>query len=86
MSDDNDDRYQAISCADYSRYEEWIMHGQRLQIAWRDAQGQDYIGLLQPLDLQSRRRQEFLIAQPVSGGDTVHIRLDRILRCNPDKT
>jgi transcriptional antiterminator Rof (Rho-off) len=84
MSKDQDDSYQAIPCADYSRYELWIMHGQNLQMAWRDADGQEHIGLLQPIDLQTRDRQEFLIAMPINRDDVLYIRLDRILSCKPD--
>lgn len=86
MSNDNDDSYQAISCADYSQYELWIMREQRLQLAWRDRQGQEHIGLLQPLDLQTRDGQEFLIALPVTRDEPRYIRLDRIFRCTPDNS
>lgn len=84
MSKDSDDTYQAIPCADYSQYELWIMHRQVLQLAWRDAGGQDYIGLIQPLDLLTRDRQEFLIAMPLNRDDVLQIRLDRIISCKPD--
>lgn len=86
MSNDYDDSYQAIPCAEYSQYELWIMHDQTLQLAWRDEQGQEHIGLLQPLDLQTRDRQEFLIAMPLKRDDVLYIRLDRIISCKPDET
>ena len=84
MNKETDDSYQAIPCAEYSQYELWIMRQQVLQLAWRDGQGQDYIGLIQPLDLLTRDRQEFLIAMPLNRDDVLHIRLDRILRCKPE--
>jgi len=83
-NDDHDDPYQAIPCSDYSHYELWIMRGRRLQLAWWDEHGQEYIGLLQPLDLLTRDRQEFLIGRLAGQNIPLQIRLDRIIRCKPE--
>jgi len=83
MNNEDDNKpYQAISCADYSKYELWIMHRRNLKVAWKDETGQEHLGILQPLDLRTRNKQEFLIAQ-LPQGDKVQIRLDMITRCNP---
>ncbi len=83
MSNDHyDDSYQSISCADYSNYELWIMRNQSLIAAWKKANGQECIANLQPLDLQTRNKQEFLIAR-LPQGDRVEIRLDHIISCKP---
>lgn len=79
----NDDTYQAISCADHSHYELWIMQRQILHMAWRDDPGREHVGTLQPKDLQTRDGEEFLIATSFSSGERIEIRLDRILHCKP---
>jgi transcriptional antiterminator Rof (Rho-off) len=81
-NEDDNNSYQAISCADYSKYELWIMHRESLKMTWKDETGQEHLGILRPLDLRTRNKQEFLIAQ-LPQGDNVQIRLDMITSCNP---
>lgn len=80
MSKD-DEHYAPIPCAVYSDYELAIMHRQRLRLAWRDGEGK-HLAILLPLDLQTRSGAEFLIAQRATG-ETLSLRLDRILSSTP---
>jgi len=78
MSDD--DSYKPISCADYDAYEIAIMHGESLQLVWKDKSSQDNISVLKPLDLQTHQGAEFLIAKN-GEGKTLQLRLDYIQSC-----
>ena len=78
MSDD--DSYKPISCADYDAYEIAIMHGESLQLVWKDKSSQDNISVLKPLDLQTREGAEFLVAR-TDEGKTLNLRLDHIQSC-----
>lgn len=77
-----DDDYKPIPCGVYSAYELAIMHRQRLRAAWRDADGQLHQELLTPLDLKTRTGAEYLVAKRASG-ESVELRLDRILKTVP---
>ena len=70
--------YTPIDCGLYSEYELAIMHKTRLQISWRDAQGSPRLEVLVPVDLRTRRGEEFLLAVDSLGAER-EIRLDRIL-------
>lgn len=72
----DDNHYQPISCALYSEYELAIMHRQKIRLAWRE-DGQTRIATITPLDLLTRERQEFLIAEDHEGR-RLQIRLDYI--------
>jgi Rho-binding antiterminator len=72
--------YTPIDCGSYSEYELAIMHGNRLRLSWRDAEGFPRIGVLVPVDLRTRQGEEFLVATD-HFGDEREIRLDRILGC-----
>ena len=76
-----DQPYEPITCGLHSEYELAIMHRASLHIGWLDDNGQQRIGTLQPLDLQTCNHIEYLVARD-SLGATHHIRLDRILRSN----
>jgi Rho-binding antiterminator len=76
----NDDTYKPISCADYDVYEIAIMHGESLQLVWRDKSSQDNISVLKPIDLQTREGAEFLVAINIEG-KTLQLRLDYIQSC-----
>lgn len=70
--------YRPIDCRLYSEYELAIMHGERLRISWRDAEGSPRIEVLIPVDLRTRQGEEFLVAKDHNGLER-EIRLDRIL-------
>ena len=78
MSDD--DSYKPIPCAVYDTYEIAILHGELLQLVWKDEMARHNIKLLKPLDLQTHEGAEFLIAQ-TDEGKTLQLRLDRIQTC-----
>ncbi len=70
--------YTPIDCSSYSEYELAIMHGKRLRVSWRDAEGSPRIEVLVPVDLRTRQGEEFLVATDHFGAQR-EIRLDRIL-------
>ncbi len=72
--------YRPIDCDRYSEYEVAILHRQRLRLAWLSVEGNRHIDVVRPRDLQTRRGEEFLIAQ-TSEGETLTLRLDRIIAC-----
>lgn len=76
----DDDSYIPIPCAVYDTYEIAIMHGELLQVVWKDELGQHNIKVLKPLDLQTRDSTEFLIVQ-TDEGKRLQLRLDRIQSC-----
>lgn len=69
--------YIPIDCALYSEYELAILRKWKLRIAWRDNQGDMHIEVFLPRDLQTRRGEEFLLADTQTG-QRVEIRLDQI--------
>ena len=72
------DHYTPISCAAHSELELAVMHRRRLHLRWHDGNvWRD--GIVVPLDLQTRRGEEFLICRLPTGED-VDIRLDRLTR------
>ena len=70
--------YKPIDCSLYSEYELAIMHGHRLQVSWRDAEGSPRIEVLIPVDLRTRQGEEFLVVKDHNGLEQ-EIRLDHIL-------
>ncbi len=68
--------YRPIPCADYSAYELAILHGETLRLIWREA-NVIYDQEVVPLDLQTRRHEEFLIFRPMDN-QVRRVRLDRI--------
>lgn len=75
-----EETYKPVSCADYDIYEIAIMHGESLQLVWKDKSSQDNISALKPIDLQTREGAEFLIATN-GEGKTLQLRLDYIKSC-----
>lgn len=73
--------YTPITCGLHSEYELAIMRRASLRIGWLDDSGQQRIGTLLPIDLQTREHVEYLVARDVNNA-LHHIRLDRILRSN----
>jgi transcriptional antiterminator Rof (Rho-off) len=71
--------YRPISCRAYAQLEQAILRGTRLRAAWRSHPTRNHLAQLEPLDLQARSGEEFLIAQDEEGR-RLRIRLDRIRR------
>ncbi len=69
--------YRPIACARYSELELAILKHHWLRLRWHGEDGLDHVGLLQPLDLETRAGEEFLIAEDPAGGRE-RVRLDRI--------
>lgn len=77
MSDD--DNYTPIDCGVYSEYEMAIMHRRRMRLHWQEADGIDHVESVMPLDLETRDKCEYLVAER-RDGSTLQLRLDHILR------
>ncbi|HHH44135.1 MAG TPA: transcriptional antiterminator, Rof [Gammaproteobacteria bacterium] len=69
--------YVPIDCDLHSEYELRILQQRPLRVRWRDPDGQHHIETLQPLDLVTRNREEFLVAENRQG-QRLEIRLDYI--------
>ncbi|NNF52199.1 MAG: transcriptional antiterminator, Rof [Gammaproteobacteria bacterium] len=74
--------YTPIDCRTYGEFERAIIAGQRLQVSWRDADGMDHLGILVPVDLETCRGEEFLIARN-ERGEQLRLRLDFVRRATP---
>lgn len=72
--------YQPIACSQYDLYEIAIMRGQMLDLVWCDEQGIEQQARVQPVSLQTRDGQEFLLLQrnPQQPDVVEAVRLDRI--------
>lgn len=75
MSDHDD--YIPISCATYSDYEVAILHHRTLRVRWKEPGSEQHIARLRPLDLETKRGEEFLIAEDTRG-ERLRLRLDWI--------
>ena len=71
--------YESIDCSTYSEYELAIMRRQRLRMRWRSEDGIDHLEIVRPVDLETLRGEEFLIAE-ASAGARLRVRLDHILQ------
>jgi transcriptional antiterminator Rof (Rho-off) len=67
--------YTPIPCSQYDRYEVAVMHRRRLRLTWH-ADNIIYRRIVEPIDLQTRHGEEFLICR--KGTKTFSIRLDQI--------
>lgn len=72
----DDPPYIPVCCELHSRYELAIIQRQSLNLVWQDGQ-QTHISTVMPLDLQTKRGREFLIARDQQG-ELLQIRLDYI--------
>lgn len=70
--------YLPIDCDTHSRYEEAIVLRRRLRLCWDDEAGTVLHVVVRPVDLETVKGEEFLIATDVAG-NTLRLRLDRIL-------
>lgn len=80
----DDDHYTPIACGLYSEYEVAILQRQPLCLQWRDDNGVEHIDHLIPRDLQTRNHREYLMADNREG-ETLELRLDRILSYQPER-
>ncbi|MBA3563890.1 MAG: transcriptional antiterminator, Rof [Gammaproteobacteria bacterium] len=71
--------YESIDCSTYSEYELAIIWRQRLRLRWRDEDDLDHLEIVRPMDLETLRGEEFLIAQTASK-ERLRVRLDHILQ------
>lgn len=67
--------YIPIPCGQYDRYEVAIMHRRPLRLTWH-AGNVVYRRTVEPIDLQTRNGEEFLVCRRES--ETFSIRLDQI--------
>jgi Rho-binding antiterminator len=74
--------YTPVDCGLYSEYELAILRRRRLRIYWHEADGQAHIDVLMPVDLRTRRGEEFLVLER-GDGESTELRLDRIARVEP---
>ena len=54
------------------------MHHQWLQVHWHDSDGFDHLERLRPVDLQTRNKEEYMVAINIDDKE-YRIRLDRIV-------
>jgi len=73
--------YTPIDCDLYSRFELAILQRRTVRISWRDG-SQAHVETLVPVDLATRRHEEFLLAE-AQDGRRLEIRLDHILKMDP---
>jgi Rho-binding antiterminator len=74
MSDTPD--YRPIACDLYSEYELAILQRRRLRLTW-SVNNVIYNQVVQPLDLKTENKQEFLLCQTETG-EPLRIRLDHV--------
>jgi Rho-binding antiterminator len=73
--------YEPVDCGIYSGYELAILRRRRLRLTWRDEDGLTRIDTVQPVDLETRCGEEFLLIED-SCGRRREIRLDHIARAS----
>lgn len=71
--------YESIDCSTYSEYELAIMRRQRLRLRWRSEDNLEHLEIVRPVDLETLRGEEFLIAQ-TAATECLRVRLDHILQ------
>ena len=77
MSDD----YTPISCALYSQFELWIMHGEQIRLAWNTDDNVTRIERVTPVDVRAESGVEYLYFH---GANTKsrRIRLDYVVEAS----
>jgi Rho-binding antiterminator len=78
----NNEGYIPVSCERHSEYELAIMRGQSLNITWQDEHGQPQSETLEPYDLLTEQKIEYLLARRPHGED-IKMRLDKIIEAHP---
>ena len=77
--DTKNDTYQPISCELHSKYELAIMHKNKLELSWHEEEQMLTATNILPLDVQTKNKAEYLIAQS-AGNENLCIRLDHIIK------
>lgn len=75
--------YRPIDCALHSEYELAVMRGERVTLRWRDDDGRVRQARVRPVDLLTRRGEEFLRVRDHEDR-TLDIRLDHVRSLSPD--
>ena len=70
--------YRPVDCALHSEYELAILQCRRIRLEWRDGTTERRRETVLPIDLVTRRGEEFLVVR-MDDGRSADIRLDRIL-------
>jgi transcriptional antiterminator Rof (Rho-off) len=70
--------YRPIACTLHNRLEAACLRRQPVAITWRDPDGHDHSATVVPRDVRSHAGAEYLLAD--HDGETLEIRLDRLLR------
>jgi Rho-binding antiterminator len=78
----NDAEYIPVSCERHSEYELAIMRRLSLAITWKDEHDESQSETLEPYDLVTEQKIEYLLARR-SHGEVVKMRLDKIIEAHP---
>ena len=73
--------YQPVSCEIHSQYELLVLQHNRISLGYLDVNGNRRQVTGTPLDLYTRKGEEFIILQ-TGTENALTIRLDRIVTCN----
>lgn len=76
------DEYKPISCALYSQFELWIMHGEKIRLAWHTEDSITRIERVVPKDVRAETGVEYLYFRDTHN-KSARIRLDRIVEATP---
>ena len=71
--------YTPVDCGIHSEYELSILQRKPLRISWRDAQGENHVAALLPVDLVTRNHEEFLVVRDEQQR-SLELRLDYIVK------
>jgi transcriptional antiterminator Rof (Rho-off) len=74
--------YTPVSCAQHSEYELAIMRQQTLVITWQDEYDETHQLKLEPYDVITEHKAEYLLAKDYHSEDK-KIRLDKIIEAYP---
>lgn len=74
------EEYTPISCELHTKFELWIMHREKLRLAWQDVDGRGHIGIVSPTDMRAQSGSEFLYFTELAEDKSHRIRLDHIIR------
>lgn len=77
----SDHQYIPVSCERHSEYELAILHKQPLTITWQDEQDKIQKQALNPYDVVTEHKAEYLLVKDPHGEDK-KIRLDKIIKAH----
>jgi transcriptional antiterminator Rof (Rho-off) len=75
--------YRPVDCDTHSRYEEAVLLRRRLRLKWRTSNGEVREELVRPVDVITKKGEEFLLAH-TTDGEELMLRLDHILKSDPE--